>query len=241
MSAALFALGVFLAVTAIRRPGVPLEPFLATGMQPPPGGGRRVLRVPGGALAGAVAGALLAAAGPASPVVLVALGAAAGTVGHRAVESSRRQRRGRLLAQELPTVADTIALHIRAGESVSMALHRFVSSGRGVAADELRAALAAEDEGLAMALRNAASTSAHPEAARLYDLLGYAHRTGGRLADALGSLAAAYRSDLADAVTAEGARRSLAVYGPILALMVPVTLVFLMYPTLAGLRALAAP
>lgn len=75
----------------------------------------------------------------------------------------------------------------------------------------------------------------------MYDLLGHAHRTGGRLADALADLAVDYRASLARDLTAEGGRRALAAYGPILALMVPVTLLFLMYPTLAGLGALSTP
>ncbi len=36
-----------------------------------------------------------------------------------------------------------------------------------------------------------------------------------------------------------GGRRALTTYGPVLALMVPVTLLFLLYPTLVGLRSLA--
>jgi hypothetical protein len=44
---------------------------------------------------------------------------------------------------------------------------------------------------------------------------------------------------LARDLTAEGGKRALATYGPVLALMVPVTLLFLLYPTLAGLRSLA--
>ena len=65
-------------------------------------------------------------------------------------------------------------------------------------------------------------------------------RQGGRLADALTGLAADYRAGLERELVAEGGRRALSTYGPILALMIPVTLLFLMYPTLAGLRELSA-
>jgi hypothetical protein len=41
-------------------------------------------------------------------------------------------------------------------------------------------------------------------------------------------------------MTEEGGRRALVGYGPILGLMIPTTLAFLIYPTLAGLDALAA-
>ena len=70
-------------------------------------------------------------------------------------------------------------------------------------------------------------------------LLAHAHDTGGRLADALGDLGTDYRASLARDLTAEGGRRALTTYGPVLALMVPVTLLFLLYPTLVGLRSLA--
>ena len=82
--------------------------------------------------------------------------------------------------------------------------------------------------------------ASHPDASRLYDLLGHAHRTGGALADSLTALAADYRAARIRDLTAEGGRRALASYGPILALMIPVTLLFLMYPTLAGLNALSS-
>jgi hypothetical protein len=63
--------------------------------------------------------------------------------------------------------------------------------------------------------------------------------TGGRLSDALAELARDLRAGLERDVSAEGGKRALASYGPVLALMVPVALLFLLYPTLVGLRELA--
>jgi tight adherence protein C len=240
VTAALAALGVFLAVLGVRRRRVPLDPFLA----PTPAGPaprRRVIRLPAGALSGAVIGVLAAVGSGAGPVPMVAVGGVTGAAMERATRAVRDRRRARRLVLELPTVADTLALHVLAGDSVSTALHRFVDTGSGVAVDELRRALQAEHGGLESALRDTARQSAGAEAARLFDLLAYAHRTGGRLASALTALADDYRGAIAADLTAEGGRRAIAVYGPILALMVPITLVFLMYPTLAGLKALATP
>jgi tight adherence protein C len=203
----------------------------------------------GAAAAGAGIGGLLAAghlfttAIPASAPALIALGAAAGLLGHR-IRRKRAQEAGALrLRRELPTVADTLALSVLAGESVAGAIERFVTTSAGVAAGELGTVVAEHRAGCGLpeALVLAAGRSAHAEAGRLYDLLGHAHRTGGRLADALADLAVDYRAALARDLTAEGGRRALAAYGPILALMVPVTLLFLMYPTLAGLAALSSP
>ena len=258
--AALFATaGVFLVAAARPRLAVGhrLDRYLAADPAPEPPAGRAA-RIPVGpaavarltaAAAGAGAGALFAAghlftaAIPAQAPALIGLGAAAGVLGQRIRRKRAADGRASRLLRELPTVADTLALSVLAGESVGGALERFVSSSRGVAAEELGAALADHraGSGLAEALARAAAATAHAEAGRLYDLLGHAHRTGGRLADALADLAVDYRATLARDLTAEGGRRALAAYGPILALMVPVTLLFLMYPTLAGLASLSSP
>jgi len=130
-----------------------------------------------------------------------------------------------------------------AGESVTTAAERYVASSHGVAAEELGDAMAhhRDGDGVEEALQRAVRRSADPDAGRLYSLLAHAHGTGGRLADTLSELARDYRAGLARDLTAEGGRRALATYGPVLALMVPITLLFLLYPTLVGLRSLAAP
>jgi tight adherence protein C len=217
--------------------------------------GRRIRVIPGpvaagrlgAAAGGAAAGALLASgnlfatAAPGSGPALTAAGAATGLLALRMSRKRRAAARSDRLRQELPTVADTLALRVLAGASVSAAIEQFIQASRGVAADELGAAIEAHrhGSGLTEALSTAASATVHPEAGRLYGLLGHAHRTGGRLADALSDLAVDYRAAIARDLTAEGGRRAMAAYGPILALMVPVSLLFLMYPTLTGLNALS--
>jgi tight adherence protein C len=257
-AALLAAVGAFL--LAVARPrlalGDRLGGYLSPGSPQALAAGR-TLRSPLGpalaarvtaGLAGAGIGALIAAghlftsAIPAQAPALISLGAAAGLLAQRIRRKRAAEGRATRLLRELPTVADTLALSVLAGESVGGAIERFAGTSRGVAAEELGAALAGHraGRGLAEALTRAAATTAHAEAGRLYDLLSHAHRTGGRLADALADLAIDYRAALARDLTAEGGRRALAAYGPILALMVPVTLLFLMYPTLTGLAALSS-
>ena len=238
MIAILFGAAAFLASLAVRPRSITVGGYLGS----PAGPRRHRFRFPspGAAAAGAVVGAVMGlVVDPTKTASLGVVGALAGTLVDRAIRSTARERRAARLAQELPTVADTIALHVLAGESVSTAIARFTEVSRGVAADEFTTVLAA-DIGLEEALRRAARETVHPEASRLYDLLGHAHRTGGGLADALTALAADFRASLTRDLTAEGGRRALTTYGPILALMVPVTLLFLMYPTLAGLNALSS-
>ncbi|MBM3694847.1 MAG: hypothetical protein FJW79_02780 [Actinobacteria bacterium] len=258
LAAALLAgTGLFL-VTVRRRPltlGERVGGFLSPAPGPPPQEVPRRRLGPEGvarlaaAGAGAGVGALLAAghlfisATPAQAPALIGLGAGGGVLLHRIRRKRTAEQRASRLLRELPTVADTLALSVLAGESVGGAVERFTAASRGMAAEELAVVLAAHraGDGLADALARASAEAAHPEAGRLYDLLGHAHRTGGRLAEALADLAVDYRAALARDLTAEGGRRALASYGPILALMVPVTLLFLMYPTLAGLGALSSP
>ncbi|OFW64039.1 MAG: hypothetical protein A2135_11510 [Actinobacteria bacterium RBG_16_67_15] len=239
MSALLFGAGVGLGVLAIRvrrvEPGIYLgETRIAATRR-----GRRGLAIPAGAIWGAGAGLLAGTVSPGRTAPLTVLGVLGGALIARAAASTRIERRSRHLSQELPTVADTLALYVLAGESVVGAIRRLMSACRGVAASELAAAVS-DPEGLEAGLRAAASGSCLLDAARLYELLGHAHRTGGRLAESLTELAADYRAALTVGLTAEGGRRALAAYGPILAFMIPVTLVFLMYPTLTGLSALAS-
>jgi len=195
--------------------------------------------LPAGTIWGGGIGLLAGTSMPDRLLALVVLGALGGALIARASASTRRQHRSRRLAQELPTIADTLSLHVLAGESVVGAVRRVARACHGVAADELAAAVT-DPAGLEAGLRAAAATSCHPEGTRLYELLGHAHRTGGRLADSLGELASDYRAALVAELTAEGGRRALVSFGPILAFMIPVTLLFLMYPTLAGLSALSA-
>lgn len=195
--------------------------------------------------AGAFVGLLLAQGdlfltGARSVPGLAAAGTAAGVLGLNAWISTRRERRSRLLHQELPIIADSLALGVLAGESVANAVTDFAHRAGGVGAEELRVVIDAyrRGEALTEALNAAAAVSAHPDAGRLYRLLADAHDTGGQLASSLTELAVDYRAELSRELTAEGGRRAVAVYGPILALMLPVTLLFLIYPTLTGLRSL---
>jgi Flp pilus assembly protein TadB len=229
-----------------------LAAYLTPGPAPPglrPARGRRIdrqrVRVLAAAGAGAAIGAMSATAASPAPRSIAGLtiaGAAAGGLSVRVAATQRREARRRRLRQELPTAADAIALHVLAGESIPVALERFCDEAGGVVADELAAVLHDHGSGATLpeALASAARTSDHPDAARLYEALAHAHHTGGRLADGLAALAVDFRAAAGRDLLAEGGRRALATYGPILALQIPVTLLFLMYPTLVGLGELSA-
>jgi len=170
------------------------------------------------------------------------LGAASGLLGFRIWLTQRTRWRSHQLAAELPVVVDLIALRVLAGESVASALEHVTEGTSGVASEEFAAVLDgySRGRGLPEALQAAVRETVTPEAGRLYVFLANAHQSGGRLAEALLALSSDYRAEEERALQVEGGRRALAIYAPILALMVPVALLFLMYPTLAGLSELSA-
>lgn len=199
------------------------------------------------AVGGAVVGLLLAqgdlflaGAGRSAPA-LGLLGAAGGWMLWSSRRTTKRQRRAMRLRHELPVVADAIALHAVAGESVASALAAVATQTTGVASEEFAVVLAAHGrgDGLVESLAAAKRSTAHTDAERLYDVLIHAHGTGGRLAASLNELATDLRSAIASDLTSEGGKRAITSYGPVLALMVPTALLFLLYPTLLGLRALS--
>lgn len=178
---------------------------------------------------------------PRSTLALALLGAGAGVVLRSMRQSNLKERRARRLRYELPVIADAMSLHIVAGESIIGAIRSVADETDGVATGELRAVLESHEagEGLPDGLATASRVTAHPDATRLYETLSHAHTTGGRLAGALGDLAIDYRAALERDIMSEGGKRAIITYGPVLALMVPTALIFLIYPTLLGLRTLA--
>ncbi|MDH3730567.1 MAG: type II secretion system F family protein [Acidimicrobiia bacterium] len=198
-------------------------------------------------LAGGLSGVLLAqgdlflAGSTRSAPALGAVGAFAGVLGFRIWVTQRTERRARQLHAELPVIADLIALRVLAGESVASALEHVVEGTSGIAAAEFREVLERYGEGLGLseALQVEVGRTVAPEAGRLYGFLANAHQAGGRLAEALLGLSIDYRAEQERELQVEGGKRALAVYAPILALMIPVALLFLMYPTLEGLSGLS--
>lgn len=242
MTAILVGICVGLAMLAVRRPdtATAVAAYVVgdSGANSRPSRSVSLRLLPGVTVGGIIGAALL----PMPLLPSAALGAVGGALGQWLGTRRRQYRMSQRLGGELPVVADLIALYILSGDSVMGSLRHLAAETSGVATAEIREALRQVDEGMAVheALRRAGDTSSHPDAARLFGLLGAAHRSGARLVEALEIYSADRRSAIGQAIAEEGGRRALTGYGPILGLMIPTTLVFLMYPTLAGLDALAA-
>ncbi len=252
LAVALAFASVLLLALAVRRPN--LAEFVGTYVEPPSASEQqrasRVAVDPSAVawiVTGSFTGLLLAQgdlflSGPGRSVgVSAALGAAAGWFGFSARRSTLHEQRSRRLRFELPVISDALALQVLSGESVSSAVAAVVDRTHGVAPEELRSVLAAAETDVAFdrALADVGRITAHPDARRLYEVLAHAHVVGGRLADSLLELATDYRASLERDLTSESGRRMVTTYGPVLALMVPTALLFLLYPTLVGLRTLS--
>ena len=195
------------------------------------------------AVLGALAACLLSLIGvvDASPLLALPTGGLGGWLLRGMADDRRRDRRAASLRSDVPTAADALALHVVAGATVAEAIESFAADGRGEAAADLQMVVKGYHAGASLpeTLIAASATADHHDAGRLYELLSHAHTTGGRLTESLTDLASDVRASLARDLTAESGKRALAAYGPILALMIPVTVLFLMYPTLVGLNALS--
>lgn len=204
--------------------------------------GFRVEQVLWGAalFAGAVALSLaLVASGSArSPGLLLLFcgGMAVGGVLLRDQQLSRavRTREERILS-ELPTVADLLAVSVAAGESPAAALARVSRITRGDLGHELALTLAdvRAGAGLVAALDGMAQRVAVPAVTRFVDGIAVAVERGTPLAEVLRAQAADAREVRTRTLMEIGGRKEILMLVPVVFLVLPVTVLFALYPGLA--------
>jgi tight adherence protein C len=184
---------------------------------------------------------LLAATRGAAVVPLVALVAVAGACGYVACDQALtmrvRRREERLLA-ELPTIAELLALAVAAGESPPAALERVASTARGELAAEIRRMVAEVRAGapVTTALTALADRSGLPPLSRFAEGVVVALERGTPLADVLRNQANDVREAGRRALLEAGGRKEILMMVPVVFLVLPVTVVFAVFPSLATLR-----
>lgn len=194
-----------------------------------------------GLAAGVAFAVFLAASRDAAPLALLVLVAASAVAGAALRDWSLtrdvRHREARLLA-ELPTIAELLALAVGAGDSVLGALERLSRTTHGALADELREVLAAARAGepLPVALRHMGARSGLGALRRFADGVATAIERGTPLADVLRAQAQDVRSDGRRSLMEEGGKREIAMLVPVVFLILPVTVVFAVYPGLVAIR-----
>lgn len=195
----------------------------------------------GGLVVGTAFAVFLAATRGSSPLALVVLIAAAGVGAALAKDYQLTreiaQREDRIVA-ELPTIAELLALSVAAGEGAVGALERVSRSTHGVMSEELKATLAASRTGtpLAQALTALADRTGAVPLRRFADGVATAVERGTPLADVLRAQAQDVRSAGRRALMEEGGKREIAMMVPVIFLILPVTVVFAVFPGLTTIR-----
>lgn len=196
----------------------------------------------GGALA--VSLAMLAAGSAHSPGLLVVFSAgmaAAGVLARdQALSHQLRAREARMLS-ELPTVADLLAVSVAAGESPSAALERVARITRGELGRELTLALndVRAGSGLLEALDAMSRRVSVPAVSRFVDGIAVAVERGTPLAQVLRSQAADAREVRKRTLMEIGGRKEILMLIPVVFLVLPVTVLFALYPGIAHFQVIA--
>lgn len=171
-------------------------------------------------------------------LLLVAVATLAGAFWRdQALSAAVRARDTRMIA-EFPAVAELLALAVGAGESPVAALDRVTRCTRGELAAELARTLADARSGtsLARALERMADRTSLPSIARFTDGISVAVERGTPLADVLRAQAHDARDAGRRALMEAGGRKEVLMMVPVVFLVLPVTVLFAVFPGLWVLR-----
>jgi tight adherence protein C len=173
--------------------------------------------------------------------LLCAAGAMGGVLGRDWWLTQQVQRREELLLAEFPVVAELLALAVTAGESPAAAIARVSRLSGGELARELGAALGRARSGVPLvdALQQLADRTSLDALARFIDGLLVAIERGTPLAEVLRSQAADVREAGKRRLLEAGGRKEIAMMVPVVFLILPVTVVFALFPGLISIVSLA--
>jgi tight adherence protein C len=148
-------------------------------------------------------------------------------------EVARRQER---MTAEFPTVAELLALAVAAGEGPAGALERLVRTSSGELSRELARAMGDVRAGasLVSALEALAARGALPALARFVDGVAIAVERGTPLAEVLRAQAVDVREASRRALLEAGGRKEIAMMVPVVFLVLPMTVLFALFPSFYG-------
>ncbi|MDQ1706493.1 MAG: tight adherence protein [Frankiaceae bacterium] len=149
----------------------------------------------------------------------------------RALSREVARREMRMLA-EFPTVAELLALAVAAGEGAVGALERVTRLSGGELSRELGRALADAHAGasLVTALESMAARTSLQPLARFVDGMAIAVERGTPLAEVLRAQAVDVREQRRRSLLEAGGRREIAMLVPVVFFVLPVTVVFALFP-----------
>lgn len=193
-------------------------------------------------LAGGLAAALLIGTtrggSPLALAVLVAISGLSGVLARDWLLTRQVQAREQRILTEMPTVAELLALAVGAGEGAAGALERVVRSTSGALTEELSATLADARAGapLTEALDALAGRTGLPALTRFAEGIAVALDRGTPLADVLRAQAQDVREESRRALMETGGRKEVLMMVPVVFLILPVTVLFAVFPSLVVLR-----
>lgn len=196
-----------------------------------------VLGAAGGVLLG-VTGVVVGSGGSALTVVgLLAVGTLLGVFGRDQVLTSQVRRREQRMLAEFPTVAELLALSVGAGEGAVGALERVARTCTGELSAELRRTLAEARAGasLVQALDQLSARTGMPVLARFVDGVAVAIERGTPLAEVLRAQAQDVREVSRRRLIEIGGRKEISMMVPVVFFVLPITVLFAVYPGLAVL------
>lgn len=148
-----------------------------------------------------------------------------------------REAKGRLqqIGAELPDFAELVALAVAAGESLPGALNRVAMVGSGPLALELRDVVSQARAGvpLATTMREFADRINLPALTRFVETALVAMERGTPLAEVLRAQAQDSREESRRALMESGGKREIAMMVPVVFLILPVTVIFVLFPGLS--------
>jgi tight adherence protein C len=170
--------------------------------------------------------------------ILGVLGGVLGRDGWLGRQISRRQAR---MLRELPTLTDLLCLAVTAGEGPRAALERTVTRSRGELSRELAVVLAdlRAGEPFTAAMERLAVRVPIPAVVRFVDGLVVAVERGTPLGDVLRAQAADVREQHKRDLIEAGGRREVLMLVPVVFLVLPVVILFALYPGFFTLSQLA--
>ena len=202
--------------------------------------GRQLGWVLAGLAVGAVCLIAVALSARMSPplVALPALTAAAGGIGYDVLLSTRVTARRARLTGELPTVLEFLALCLAAGEGLLDSVRRVAAIGSGELPAELRRVVLAVGTGspLADALVEMGARVQMPALTRAIDQVVAALEHGAPLSAVLHAQAGDARGDAKRVLIEQAGRKEILMLLPLVFLILPLSVLFAIYPGLFILR-----
>ncbi len=206
--------------------------------------GFRVQQVLWGISAGVLAAALgsvlwwVRGASPAALAVVAGCAVLGGVMARDGLLSLRAQQRERRMMAEFPAMAELLALAVTAGEGTTQALERVGRLATGDFSTELELCLAQTRTGtpLVEALQAMSDRTGLPALNRFVDGIVVAVQRGTPLGEILRAQAQDARESARQGLIEEGGKREIAMMIPVVFLVLPITVLFAVYPGLSLLR-----